>query len=150
MDRLCIVRRVPGPAAWPAGIHRRIGCPVVLGRAYGSSAGPGGRGQVQLDTICRRHRRLWPTSLKKELYKRAVQGSFGRGLRSTPKLGTGASPVRCDSVRARNTYGHPREEVLARLGAAHVLTYRTDLEGAATFYLDGTTVVPSLAPAEVH
>lgn len=54
------------------------------------------------------------------------------------------------TVGARNTYGHPREEVLARLGAAHVLTYRTDLEGAATFYLDGTTVVPSLAPAEVH
>ena len=34
------------------------------------------------------------------------------------------------SVGARNTYGHPREEVLARRGKAHVLTYRTDLEGA--------------------
>jgi competence protein ComEC len=54
------------------------------------------------------------------------------------------------SVGARNTYGHPREEVLARLGEAHVLTYRTDLEGAVTFYLDGKTVVPSLARAEVH
>ena len=54
------------------------------------------------------------------------------------------------SVGARNTYGHPREEVLARLGEAHVLTYRTDLDGAVTFYLDGTTVIPSLAPAEVH
>ncbi len=95
MDRLCIVRRVPAPAAWPAGIHRRIGCPAVLGCAHGSSAGPEGRGQVQLDAICRRHRRLWPTPPMKELYKRAV-------------------------------------------------------EGAATFYLDGTTVVPSLAPAEVH
>ena len=37
------------------------------------------------------------------------------------------------SVGARNTHGHPREEVLARLGKAHVLTYRTDLEGAVTF-----------------
>jgi competence protein ComEC len=54
------------------------------------------------------------------------------------------------SVGARNTYGHPREEVLERLGEAHVLTYRTDLDGAVTFYLDGTTVIPSLAPAEVH
>jgi competence protein ComEC len=54
------------------------------------------------------------------------------------------------SVGARNTYGHPREEVLARLGEAHVLTYRTDLEGAVTFYLDGTTVIPSPAPAEAH
>jgi competence protein ComEC len=54
------------------------------------------------------------------------------------------------SVGARNTYGHPREEVLARLGEAHVLTYRTDLEGAVTFYLDGTTVIPSPAPVEAH
>jgi competence protein ComEC len=54
------------------------------------------------------------------------------------------------SVGARNTYGHPRREVLARLGAAHVLTYRTDLEGAVTFYLDGTSVNPGLPPAEVH
>ena len=41
------------------------------------------------------------------------------------------------SVGARNTYGHPRREVLARLGEAHVMTYRTDLDGAVTFYLDG-------------
>ncbi len=54
------------------------------------------------------------------------------------------------SVGARNTYGHPRAEVLARLGKAHVLTSRTDLEGAVTFYLDGTTVTPGLPPAEVH
>ena len=48
------------------------------------------------------------------------------------------------SVGARNTYGHPRGEVLARLAEAHVLTYRTDLEGAVTFYLDGKTVSPVL------
>jgi competence protein ComEC len=54
------------------------------------------------------------------------------------------------SVGARNTYGHPRGEVLARLEKAHVLTYRTDLEGAITFYLDGKTVIPGLSPAEVR
>jgi competence protein ComEC len=54
------------------------------------------------------------------------------------------------SVGARNTYGHPRGEVLARLGEAHVLTNRTDLDGAVTFYLDGKTVIPGLPPAEVH
>ncbi len=48
------------------------------------------------------------------------------------------------SVGARNTYGHPRREVLARLAEAHVLTYRTDLDGAVTFYLDGKTVSPVL------
>jgi competence protein ComEC len=44
------------------------------------------------------------------------------------------------SVGARNTYGHARGDVLARLAAAHVLTYRTDLDGAVTFYLDGQRV----------
>ena len=34
----------------------------------------------------------------------------------------------------------PGGEVLNRLAEAHVLTYRTDLNGAVTFYLDGTTV----------
>jgi competence protein ComEC len=54
------------------------------------------------------------------------------------------------SVGARNTYGHPRREVLARLGEAHIVTYRTDLEGAVTFYLDGNTVTPTLPLAEAH
>lgn len=31
------------------------------------------------------------------------------------------------SVGARNTYGHPRRDVLARLAEAQVRTYRTDL-----------------------
>jgi len=54
------------------------------------------------------------------------------------------------SVGARNTYGHPRGEVLTRLGDAGVMTYRTDLDGAVTFYLDGKTVIPGLPRAEVH
>ena len=54
------------------------------------------------------------------------------------------------SVGARNTYGHPRGEVLARLGQAHVMTYRTDLDGAVSFYLDGKTVSPGRSRAEVH
>ena len=49
------------------------------------------------------------------------------------------------SVGARNVYGHPREEVLHRLEEAHVRTYRTDMNGAVTFYLDGKTVSPQLA-----
>ena len=35
--------------------------------------------------------------------------------------------------------------LLNRLGEAHVLTYRTDMEGAVTFYLDGKTVSSELA-----
>ncbi len=44
------------------------------------------------------------------------------------------------SVGARNGYGHPRREVLERLQWAGVKTYRTDEEGAVSFYLDGKSV----------
>jgi competence protein ComEC len=44
------------------------------------------------------------------------------------------------SVGAQNSFGHPRMEVLEQVGAAHVLTYRTDTQGAITFWLDGAGV----------
>jgi competence protein ComEC len=46
------------------------------------------------------------------------------------------------SVGARNVYGHPRREVLNRLEESGIPTYRTDLDGATTFYLDGQSVTP--------
>jgi competence protein ComEC len=49
------------------------------------------------------------------------------------------------SVGARNVYGHPRREVLERLQQAGVKTYRTDEEGAVSFYLDGKSVSPDVA-----
>jgi competence protein ComEC len=44
------------------------------------------------------------------------------------------------SSGVRNVYGHPRMEVLNRLERSKVATYRTDLKGAVTFYLDGKGV----------
>ncbi len=41
----------------------------------------------------------------------------------------------------RNRYGHPREEVLEELQAAHVRTLRTDVNGISCFVLDGRTTV---------
>ena len=49
------------------------------------------------------------------------------------------------SVGARNVYHHPRPEVLNRLQRAGVLTYRTDLDGATSFFLDGKTVTTQIA-----
>jgi competence protein ComEC len=45
------------------------------------------------------------------------------------------------SVGARNSFKHPRPEVLQRLAVFGVHTYRTDMAGATTFYLDGEKVV---------
>jgi competence protein ComEC len=49
------------------------------------------------------------------------------------------------SVGARNVYGHPRREVLSRLQESNIKTYRTDLDGAVSFYLDGKAVSPRVA-----
>ena len=48
------------------------------------------------------------------------------------------------SVGARNQFHHPRREVLDRLAAQQVRTYRTDMNGATTFLLDGEKVTPIL------
>ncbi len=48
------------------------------------------------------------------------------------------------SVGARNLYGHPRKEVLDRLAQRKIGTYRTDINGAISFYLDGEHVTPEV------
>ncbi len=46
------------------------------------------------------------------------------------------------SCGLRNRFHHPRQEVLEELQAAKVRTYRTDLNGAACFRLDGKAAAP--------
>jgi competence protein ComEC len=46
------------------------------------------------------------------------------------------------SCGLHNRFGHPRQEVLEELQAAHVRTYRTDINGATCFSLDGKAVTP--------
>jgi len=49
------------------------------------------------------------------------------------------------SVGLGNTFGLPRIEALERLAESGTRVYRTDLDGAVTFYLDGRTVTPFVA-----
>jgi competence protein ComEC len=46
------------------------------------------------------------------------------------------------SCGLHNRYGHPREEVLDELQTARVRTFRTDINGASCFLLNGKTVAP--------
>jgi competence protein ComEC len=69
----------------------------------------------------------------------------GSATSTTPELLAAVHPrFAVISVGARNVYGHPRAEVLERLEESNVATYRTDLDGAVTFYLDGKNVSPHL------
>ena len=45
-----------------------------------------------------------------------------------------------------NPFRHPSPEVMARYAERHVSTYRTDLAGAVSFYLDGKTVTAKPVP----
>jgi len=44
------------------------------------------------------------------------------------------------SCGRHNRFGHPRAEILAELQSSHTRTFRTDLDGATCFDLDGKTV----------
>ena len=46
------------------------------------------------------------------------------------------------SCGLHNRYGHPRQEVLAELQAARIRTFRTDINGASCFRLDGKIAAP--------
>ena len=65
-------------------------------------------------------------------------GHHGSKTSTTPGFLAAVSPsYAAISVGQHNYYGHPKLETLQKLGSAHVHTYRTDLLGASTFYLDG-------------
>jgi competence protein ComEC len=68
-------------------------------------------------------------------------GHHGSRTSTTPAFLAAVSPSwAAISVGRRNFYGHPRHEVLEELQASQVRTYRTDMLGLSTFYLDGTHV----------
>jgi competence protein ComEC len=67
----------------------------------------------------------------------------GNGSRrgSRPEFLAGVEPrVAVIPVSARNPFGHPAPAVLARLGAAGAMVYRTDRDGAVDIRSDGRRV----------
>jgi competence protein ComEC len=83
-------------------------------------------------------------SPRADLLKVAHHGS---ATSTTPELLAAVQPsFAVISAGYQNAFGHPRQVVLDRLQAAHVRTYRTDLQGAVTFLLDGKHVEARLHP----
>jgi competence protein ComEC len=78
-------------------------------------------------------------------------GHHGSKTSTTPAFLAAVAPsYSAISVGRRNFYGHPRREVLQELQAAHVGTYRTDMLGLTSFYLDGQHVVAQTWAAGRH
>ena len=71
----------------------------------------------------------------------------GSATSTTPQLLAAVHPrFAVISAGYHNSFGHPRQVVLDRLQAAEVRTYRTDLQGAVTFLLDGKHVEARVQP----
>jgi len=74
-------------------------------------------------------------------------GHHGSATSSSPEFLAAVKPqYSVVSVGFYNSFGHPRFEVMQRFAEAHVPTYRTDLAGAVSFYLDGKNVTPRPVP----
>jgi competence protein ComEC len=68
-------------------------------------------------------------------------GHHGSLSSTTPAFLAAVSPsYAVISAGRRNLYGHPRFPILQRLDAEHAHVYRTDMDGASTFILNGRTV----------
>jgi competence protein ComEC len=126
------------PQDWPVGLEPKNNDSMVLRVTYGSTS-------VLLEgdaekAVERRIASLHP--LHSDLLK---VGHHGSATSTTPEILAAVKPAfAVISVGFHTSFGLPKADVLARLQAAGVRVYRTDLNGAVTFYLDGHSVTPSL------
>ena len=127
------------PRDWPAGAKPQNNDSLVMQVSYGdSSALLEGDAQKQIE------RRIAALHHPKTDLLRV--GHHGSANATTPELLAAAHPkFAVISDGFRNSFGMPRPEVLDRLARSGARVYRTDLEGAVTFYLDGHSVTPSVA-----
>jgi competence protein ComEC len=133
------VRTLSPPRDWPFSERPENNDSLVLQFLYGNtSALLTGDAQRQIEP---RMIALHPAST---LLKVAHNGSL---TSTTPEFLAAVHPQYAFvSAGFRNQFHHPRPETLAKLSAAHVSTYRTDLMGALTFYLDGNRVTARTGP----
>ena len=106
---------------------------MVLKIAYGSASA-----LLEGDAERRTERRIVPELGPINLLKVAHHGS---ATSSIPDLLARIHPqFAVISVGKFNHYGHPKQEILQRLRQSGACTFRTDLSGALSFYLDAVGV----------
>jgi competence protein ComEC len=127
------IRAVSPPRDWQPGPKVKNNDSLVLKITYGSnSVLLTGDEEKQVEPAMEQQ------DIHADLMKVAHNGSK---TSTTPEFLAAVHPsIAFISVGARNTFGHPRIEVLQRLAEAHVKTYRTDTLGAVSFFLDGKQI----------
>ena len=127
------------PRDWPVGLEPRNNDSMVLHVSYrGTSVLLEGDAEKAVE------RRL--VTLHHPHADLLKVGHHGSATSTTPEILRSVKPTYAViSVGFQNSFGIPKADVLQRLQNSGVHVYRTDLNGAVTFYLDGHSVTPSLA-----
>jgi competence protein ComEC len=127
------------PRDWPVGTKPQNNDSLVLRVSYGDSS-------VLLEGDAQKQVERRVVALHHPKVDLLRVGHHGSANATTQELVDAAKPsYAVISVGFRNMFRLPRPEVLQRLEKAGIRVYRTDLEGAVTFYLDGHSVTPAVA-----
>jgi competence protein ComEC len=127
------------PRDWPVGLEPKNNDSMVLQVSYGSTS-------VLLEGDAEKAVERRIASLHHPRADLLKVGHHGSATSTTPEILESVKPrFAVISVGFRTSFGLPKFDVLQRLQNAGARVYRTDLDGAVTFYLDGHTVTPWLA-----
>ncbi len=133
------VRVLNPPPGWPAHLPAQDDESLVLRMQYGDTSA-----LLMGDAHKRIENLLLGEQPQADLLK---IGHHGSATSSTPQFLDAVKPrFAVASVGFYNSFRHPRPEVMKRYADAHITTYRTDLAGAVSFYLDGKEVVARWVP----
>jgi competence protein ComEC len=127
------------PQDWPTGLEPKNNDSMVLQVTYG-------RTSVLLEGDAEKAVERRIASLHHPHADLLKVGHHGSATSTTPEILQSVNPsFAVISVGFRNSFGLPKPDVLQRLQDSGVHVYRTDLNGAVTFYLDGQSVTPRLS-----
>jgi competence protein ComEC len=126
------------PQDWPVGLEPKNNDSMVLHVTYGQTS-------VLLEGDAEKAVERRIAALHHPHADLLKVGHHGSATSTTPEILESVQPsFAVISVGLHTSFGLPKPDVLARLQAAGVHVYRTDLNGAVTFYLDGHSVTPFL------
>ena len=131
------------PPGWQPGPKPKNNDSLVLHVAYGRTSA-----LLEADAEKKAEEYMATENPSADLLKVAHNGSK---TSSTPEFLAAVRPkYALIAVGARNSFGHPRREVIERLRAMHARVFRTDMLGAVTFLLDGERVKPMVRNEEIR
>jgi len=127
------------PRDWPTGLEPKNNDSMVLHVSYGATS-------VLLEGDAEKAVERRIASLHHPHADLLKVGHHGSATSTTPEILQSVKPsFAVISVGFQTSFGLPKAEVLDRLQNSGAQVYRTDLDGAVTFYLDGHSVTPWLA-----